>query len=297
VVDAIAYEFLRQVGIFPVKREGRLAISRYIEQELLFFVRMLFEREEGNAPLGCIAFQPREYRPPGVPEAGRVQLKATPGSDKTWRTTKGVLKTLLATSVDPKRALELEQHHIGGFVRRGAAGMIYAEFCRDRIRFLVGSETVGAFQAGQFRNYDRTRVTFPSQVGHFLREPGVCDRLRSMLERSQSGGKGATIVLGAFLPETVLHAHEFTTPASIEENEDLFTGLSRVDGALFFDHSMALLAFGAILAGQAKVAGRAERGSRYNSALNYSANNPECVVIVVSSDGPICYLQAGQELK
>lgn len=65
--------------------------------------------------------------------------------------------------------------------------------------------------------------------------------------------------------------------------EGMISGMASIDGAVFMDFTGKYLAFGVILDGEAKVEGRSDKGSRYNSAANYIADKNR-IAVVISED-------------
>lgn len=72
-----------------------------------------------------------------------------------------------------------------------------------------------------------------------------------------------------------------------EVTPDLMIKISSVDGAILLDNELKCHAIGVILDGLASDKCDSSRGSRYNSAIKYTEFKKDCVVIVVSEDGPV----------
>lgn len=73
----------------------------------------------------------------------------------------------------------------------------------------------------------------------------------------------------------------------IEESEDLILGLCSIDGAIMIDPFGNCSGIGLILSNPNSGKGNPERGSRYNSAVNYINNRKNSIAIVISEDGMI----------
>ena len=73
----------------------------------------------------------------------------------------------------------------------------------------------------------------------------------------------------------------------IEENKDLILGLCSIDGAFMIDPFGNCSGIGLILSNPNSGKGNPERGSRYNSAVNYINNNKSSIAVVISEDGMI----------
>jgi hypothetical protein len=72
--------------------------------------------------------------------------------------------------------------------------------------------------------------------------------------------------------------------------------LSEVDGALHLDREGRLKGFGCLLDGMASAREDRARGARYNSALRFTETHEDCLVIVISADGPISVFRKGVRL-
>ncbi len=73
----------------------------------------------------------------------------------------------------------------------------------------------------------------------------------------------------------------------IRENKDLILGLCSIDGAFMIDPFGNCSGIGLILSNPNSGKGNPERGSRYNSAVNYINNNKSSIAVVISEDGMI----------
>lgn len=73
----------------------------------------------------------------------------------------------------------------------------------------------------------------------------------------------------------------------IRESKDLVLGLSSIDGAIMIDPFGKCSGIGLILSNPNSGKGNPERGSRYNSAVNYINSNKNSIAVVISEDGMI----------
>ncbi|HSO19833.1 MAG TPA: DNA integrity scanning protein DisA nucleotide-binding domain protein, partial [Desulfosarcina sp.] len=78
---------------------------------------------------------------------------------------------------------------------------------------------------------------------------------------------------------------------------DLAKSLFRVDGALHIGADLHLHGFACLLDGRAIAVENRARGARYNSALRFTAEHPNLIVVVVSSDRPVSIIQSGVEIS
>ena len=73
----------------------------------------------------------------------------------------------------------------------------------------------------------------------------------------------------------------------IKDSKDLILGLCSIDGAIMIDPFGICSGIGLILSNPNSGKGNPERGSRYNSAVNYITNNKSSIAVVISEDGMI----------
>lgn len=73
----------------------------------------------------------------------------------------------------------------------------------------------------------------------------------------------------------------------IKESSDLILGLCSIDGAFMIDPFGNCSGIGLILSNPNSGKGNPERGSRYNSAVNYINNKKSSIAVVISEDGMI----------
>jgi hypothetical protein len=78
---------------------------------------------------------------------------------------------------------------------------------------------------------------------------------------------------------------------------ELAKSLSKVDGALHIGRDSHLYGFACLLDGQAIAGEDRARGARFNSALRFTAERRNIIVVVVSADRPVSILQEGIELS
>lgn len=119
----------------------------------------------------------------------------------------------------------------------------------------------------------------------------------SIVHYAQSHYFGCTIVIDMNLPLTPISGQNLEHPLDLERSNllDLACDLARVDGALQVGidrhlHRFACLLDGAAIAGEDRA-----RGARYNSALRFTAQHPETIIVVVSADRPVSVIYRGME--
>lgn len=76
---------------------------------------------------------------------------------------------------------------------------------------------------------------------------------------------------------------------------NLACAFSKVDGALHIYANQHLIGFACLLDGHAIASEDRARGARYNSALRFTSEKPNTLVVVVSADRPVSVVQHGIE--
>ena len=71
------------------------------------------------------------------------------------------------------------------------------------------------------------------------------------------------------------------------QSKEMITGLCSIDGAVMIDTYGNCTGIGLILSTPNTGKGNPERGSRYNSAVNYINKYKHCIIVVISEDGMI----------
>jgi DNA integrity scanning protein DisA with diadenylate cyclase activity len=92
---------------------------------------------------------------------------------------------------------------------------------------------------------------------------------------------------------SLLHPLDLTN----QENYDLAKSLSKVDGALHIGADIKLYGFACLLEGSYVPGENRARGARFNSALRFTAEHENIIVIVVSSDTPVSVMIGGAVLE
>jgi hypothetical protein len=78
---------------------------------------------------------------------------------------------------------------------------------------------------------------------------------------------------------------------------DLAKSLSKVDGALHIGADLRLHGFACLLDGRTIVGENRARGARFNSALRFTAEHENLIVVVVSADRPVSVIHRGIDLN
>lgn len=116
-------------------------------------------------------------------------------------------------------------------------------------------------------------------------------------------GTGALLVLHPTGDLAIAHEQRLPIPPELHIDRPqalapLRHALAQADGATVFDHDGVLRQMGVRLVPSraAEAAVRPMGGTRHTSARRYSYDDPDSVLIVVSEDGPVTILQAGERI-
>lgn len=122
--------------------------------------------------------------------------------------------------------------------------------------------------------------------------------VHALVNRVRDRRHGCTLILdlGHMLVPTA--GQRFEVPPDLREPGQikLACSLAKIDGALHIGADLKLHGFGCLMDGRSVPGENRGRGARFNSALRFTAENENLVVIVVSSDRPVSIIQNGIEL-
>ena len=77
---------------------------------------------------------------------------------------------------------------------------------------------------------------------------------------------------------------------------ELAKSLAKVDGALHVGSDLHMHGFACLLDGRSVPGEDRARGARFNSALRFTSEHENIIVVVVSSDRPVSVIKEGVEL-
>ncbi|WP_319469864.1 DNA integrity scanning protein DisA nucleotide-binding domain protein [uncultured Pseudodesulfovibrio sp.] len=120
-----------------------------------------------------------------------------------------------------------------------------------------------------------------------------------MVNRVRDRKHGCTLVIDTAEELLTMSGQHFEEPLDLQESSQLklACSLAKLDGALHLDaRGIKLYGFGCLMDGRSVPGENRARGARFNSALRFTAEHEDIVVIVVSSDRPISIIKNGVEL-
>lgn len=123
--------------------------------------------------------------------------------------------------------------------------------------------------------------------------------ITTLAHNSQNKKHGCSLVLDLNPSPLTISGQELSTPMDLKQPDllEFACALSKVDGALHIGADCKLYGFACLLDGHTIAGEDRSRGARYNSALRFTAEYPNTLCVVVSSDRPVSVIQNGLELK
>jgi hypothetical protein len=121
----------------------------------------------------------------------------------------------------------------------------------------------------------------------------------SLVHHSQQSKHGCTIVIDLNPEPVPLSGQSLTPPLDLRKQYMLkmVKSLAKVDGALHIGADQHLYGFACLLDGRSIPGEDRARGARYNSALRFTAEHANIIVVVVSSDRPVSVIHQGVDVN
>ena len=120
----------------------------------------------------------------------------------------------------------------------------------------------------------------------------------SLVHHSQERKHGCTIVIDLNPEPVVISGQVLSPPLDLRKPYMLkmAKSLAKVDGALHVGADQHLHGFACLLDGKSFPGEDRARGARYNSALRFTAEHADIIVVVVSSDRPVSVIHQGVDM-
>jgi len=255
--------------------------------------------EEGKSPYGSLTFvEPRSLC--NVHFIAKFETSQQP-----LLTYFKHVRKLLQTVEHSSRSLISDGVSIVGIAKKPIDPFhITADF-QGKFGFLsVDDEKVCSFRDGSYSSNTHRAKLFEMEEAllDFPLEPSARIDLfkivASLVHNAEDKMFGCTFVVDLAEQPTSIAGQSLTPPIDLRQPNklELATGLSKVDGALHISADLHLHAFACLLDGpQVQNEDRA-RGARYNSALRFTAQHKNIIVVVVSSDRPVSIFLQGEEI-
>lgn len=121
----------------------------------------------------------------------------------------------------------------------------------------------------------------------------------SLVHQAQRRRHGCAMVIDLNDEPVPLSGQTLSPPLDLRKPHilSLTKSLARVDGALHIGADGSLYGFACLMDGKAFSGEDRARGARYNSALRFTAEHDNVIVVVVSSDRPVSIIKQGVEVQ
>ena len=297
---------LRQYAVHAVRDYIRDELNIILGWDAKIFIFPILEAmleisktpEEGTRPWGNIVFV--------VPEAlhhldflVRFHREEQPSLENF----KHVRKLLLTVERSDRSLISLGTTIVG--IARGEMPEFRTstEFRGDHGFLKIGEHQVCSFSDGNVYSFNRQ----PNLVHleEALLESPLISSLSNDLFRIASdivlkatnNRHGCTLVIDLNDPSIEISGQRLKEPINLQEGHflELAKAMANMDGALHIGGDLHLHGFACLLDGLSVPGENPARGARFNSALRFTAQHDNIIVVVVSSDKPVSVIQKGRE--
>jgi len=212
------------------------------------------------------------------------------------------VRKLLQTVEDFEHKLISDGSRIFGIAGSGLPHKSLTAEYHGRYGYLqLNNDTVCSFSDGRYKSSSLRAKLFEVEEAllDFDLHMDIRDKLfhivSTLVHRAQFMKHGCTFILDINEKPASVSGQLLKRPLDLNVPEllELACAFSRVDGALHIFKDQHLHRFACILDGHTIEGEDRARGARYNSALRFTAENPDTIVIVVSSDRPVSVIQKG----
>ena len=302
----ISGRFLREYGAYAVHDQIRNEQNRWrkgiseldIYPILNAVLGISRTREEQQSPHGELVFiDPTNVG--SVDFLARFRRSEQPLLDNF----KHVRKLLLSVQNFHYKLVSDGIHILGVARGRIECFNISADF-RGLFGFLkLNGQTICSFsdgayssQAHQAKLFEVEEVLLDYQIDSTIRN-SLFHIVSSIVHYAETEYFGCAIVLDMNTPLTLIAGQNLEQPLDLERSNmlDLACDLARVDGALQVGVDRQLHRFACLLDGPSIAGEDRSRGARYNSALRFTAQHDQTMIVVVSSDRPVSVIHDGIE--
>lgn len=180
-----------------------------------------------------------------------------------------------------------------------------AEFCGSHGFLKVNQTQVCSFSDGSFSStthqeklVEFEEVLFESSLSPSARS-NIFKIVVSLVHYAQHQEHGCTLVIDLNKKPVRISGQTLSRPIDLCQPDmlELAKSLTRIDGALHIGADQHLYGFAHLLDGRSVHYEDRARGARYNSALRFTAERDNIIVVVVSSDQPVSVIKEGVEIS
>lgn len=257
-------------------------------------------REEGSWPRGTLIFVDPELVD-ALPFIARIQRHERP----VMANVKHIRKLLLSVEFSNRKLVSDGNTIIGISDCDIPPSAITARFRGEHGFLELNGSLIASFFDGNF--HSTTRKAKLVELEELLLDTHLDTEASTSLFKvisrlahsAENNRHGCTLVLDLSETPVKLSGHILEPCLDLMDLKhlDLAASLLKIDGALHIMSSIALRGFGCLLDGKAIPGENMARGARYNSALRFTAEHENVIVVVVSSDRPVSIIHHGIELN
>jgi hypothetical protein len=256
-------------------------------------------REEGSWPRGKLVF----VSPADMPKLDFV-VRFPRFERPMLKNFKHVRKLLQAVEISDRKLVSFGKNVVGIATGNMPERRSTADF-RGEYGFLsLAGKPVCSFSDGSV--YSSTRRPNLVHLEEALLESNVDPSashdlyrcVSSIVHNAAMQKHGCTLVIDLNAQPIEISGQQIEHPLDLQQTQllQLAKSLAKVDGALHIGADFHLHGFACLLDGRAVPGEDRARGARFNSALRFTAENENVIVVVVSSDRPVSVIQSGVEL-
>ncbi|MCP3900421.1 MAG: DNA-binding protein [Desulfobacteraceae bacterium] len=257
-------------------------------------------REEGASPRGQIFFTDPD-KVYSIDFITKIQRHQQP----LVQNTKHVRKLLTAVENSNRKLVSDGNTIIGITDTPVPENAIAADYYDDHGFLELGENKIASFSGGNFHSTNREaklveleELLLDSKLEH-ENSTLLFQLVSELVHISVKNGHGCTLVLDLNQEPLSMTGHVLDPSLSLLEptNINLACSLTKIDGALHITSDLMIHGFGCLLDGKATNWENMARGARYNSAIRFSAEHRDTVIVVVSSDRPVSIIYCGVEIN
>lgn len=139
---------------------------------------------------------------------------------------------------------------------------------------------------------------YGQQIGIAL-APAVASGIANLACEATSEGHGAMLVVGDDYQRLAGQGQGVDPPLDVTSQSDLdqLVAMSTVDGAVFIRPDGEVPCAAVLVDGNATPNYDPSRGARHNSAIRYTASDPNAIILAISEDGPYSIFVDGQDVS
>jgi hypothetical protein len=257
-------------------------------------------REEGAWPRGKLVFVDPSVLP-GINFVARFPCMEQPSLDNF----KHVRKLLQTVEHSPRKLISQGKTLIGISDDQISDFCITAEFKGRHGFILLNKEPVCSFSNGTYKS--TTHQAKLVQIEEALLESDLDPEagntfykiICSIVHHAENQKFGCTLIIDLSGEIESLSGQKLENSLDLRQEVflELAKSLAKVDGAIHIGSDLKLHAFACLLDGRAIPGEDRARGARFNSALRFTAEHKNLLVVVVSSDRPVSIIQEGIEIS